>query len=162
MSSQAADWSWSIADWVSSPVGYQGQLLNGFAVGGGDGGGGPVAFDDDLVDVGGVGGVHRLEAEVIQDAQVGAQQFAISVSWLLSSRAALSRLSSRSARSKWTVARRRTAAWPSAVAMKVLPVPTGPMIRTAPDWQAQGPSYVKKGSNFADTTDPAQTRRDSR
>ena len=57
-------------------VGHQGQPFGRFAVGGGDGGCGPVPFDDDLVDVGGVGGVHRLQAEVVQDQQVHPQEFA--------------------------------------------------------------------------------------
>jgi hypothetical protein len=33
-----------------------------------------VPFDDDLVDVGGVGGVHGLEAKIVQDQQVRSQQ----------------------------------------------------------------------------------------
>ena len=35
-----------------------------------------VPLDDELVDVGGVGGVHRLEAEVVEDQQVDAQELA--------------------------------------------------------------------------------------
>lgn len=42
-------------------------------------------FDDDLVDVGGGGGVERLQAEVIEDEQVGAQELAdllvVAVAW---------------------------------------------------------------------------------
>ena len=40
------------------------------------GGGGAVAFDDELVDVGGVERVERLEREVVDDEQVDAEQFA--------------------------------------------------------------------------------------
>ena len=35
-----------------------------------------VSFDDELIDVGGIGGVKRLEAEVIEDEQVDAEQLA--------------------------------------------------------------------------------------
>ena len=49
-------------------VGHQPEPLDRLAVGGDDGGGGAVAFDDELVDVGGVEGVEGLEGEVIDDA----------------------------------------------------------------------------------------------
>lgn len=40
-----------------------------FAVGRDDGRGGLVAFDDDFVEVGGLGGVEGLDAEVVDDQQ---------------------------------------------------------------------------------------------
>jgi hypothetical protein len=48
-------------------VGHQGEPLVRLAVGGDDRGGLEVPFDDDLVEVGGLGGVQRLEAQVIHD-----------------------------------------------------------------------------------------------
>jgi len=47
-----------------------------FAVGGHDGRRGAVAFDGELVDVGGVECVERLEREVVDDEQIHAQQLA--------------------------------------------------------------------------------------
>ena len=57
-------------------VGHQGEPFGWLAVGGRDGGGGAVPFDDELVGVGGVGCVHRLEAEVVEDQQVDVQELA--------------------------------------------------------------------------------------
>jgi hypothetical protein len=47
-------------------IGHETEPLDGLAVGGDDGGGGAVAFDDQLVDVGGVERIERLEGEVIE------------------------------------------------------------------------------------------------
>ncbi len=57
-------------------VGHLGQPFDGLAVGGDHGGGDAVAFDDELVDVGGVEGVEGLEGEVVEDEQVDAEEFA--------------------------------------------------------------------------------------
>ena len=57
-------------------VGHLSEPLDRFAVGGDDGGGGAVAFDDELVDVGGVERVEGLQCEVVDDQQVDVQQFA--------------------------------------------------------------------------------------
>jgi hypothetical protein len=46
------------------------------AVGGHDRGRPPVAFDDELVDVGGVGGIEGLEAEVIEGQDIQADEAA--------------------------------------------------------------------------------------
>ena len=112
-------------------VGHQSEPFDRFTVGGDHGRGGAVAFDDQLVDV---GGVECLEREVVDDEQVDAEQFAhlgvvAVVEWL-----ERSRLRSRSQRSKWTLNRRRTAAWPSAVARNVLPTPTGPRMNALRAW----------------------------
>jgi hypothetical protein len=48
-------------------VGGAPQPLGGFPVGGADGGGFVVAFDDDLVEVVGLGGVQGSECEVVED-----------------------------------------------------------------------------------------------
>src|SRR5947199_10381564 len=48
-------------------VGHDAQPLFRGPVGGDHGGGALVAFDADLVEVGGLGGIERLEREVIQD-----------------------------------------------------------------------------------------------
>src|SRR5215469_17174339 len=50
-------------------VGHHGQPFVGGAVGGHDGGGFLVAFDAQLVEVGGAGRVQRLEGEVVDDEQ---------------------------------------------------------------------------------------------
>ena len=47
-------------------IGHEAEPLDGLPVRRGDGGRPAVAFDDQLVDVGGVEGVERLEAEVSQ------------------------------------------------------------------------------------------------
>jgi len=51
-------------------VGHHGQPFLGGAVGGDHGRGALVAFDAELVEVGGLGGVQRLEREVVQDQQL--------------------------------------------------------------------------------------------
>src|SRR6516225_2344465 len=51
-------------------VGHHGEPFFGGAVGGDYGGGPLVAFDADLVEVGGLGGVERGEREVVQDQQL--------------------------------------------------------------------------------------------
>ena len=53
-------------------VGHESEPLDRFPVGGHDGGRLAVAFDDELVEVGGVGGVEALEAQVVEDEQVDA------------------------------------------------------------------------------------------
>lgn len=57
-------------------VGHLGEHLAGIPVRGEDRRRTPVAFDDDLVDLGGVDDVHRPEREVIDDQQVDAEEFA--------------------------------------------------------------------------------------
>jgi hypothetical protein len=57
-------------------VGHEGEPLDRFAVRGDDGGGGAVAFDDELVDLGGVDGVEGGEGDVVEDQQVDAEQLA--------------------------------------------------------------------------------------
>src|SRR3954454_16920296 len=57
-------------------VGHEAEPLDGFPGRGDDGGGGAVAFDDEFVDGGGVGGVEGLEGEVVEDEQVDAEQLA--------------------------------------------------------------------------------------
>jgi hypothetical protein len=51
-------------------VGHQPQPLHGLPIGGHHRRCGPVALDDQLVDVGSVEGVERLEGEVVHDEQV--------------------------------------------------------------------------------------------
>ncbi len=51
---------------------HHGELLGGFAVGGADGRGFAVAFDDDFVEVAGLGGVEWAEREVVEDEQFNA------------------------------------------------------------------------------------------
>ena len=46
-------------------VGHHGQDLRGFAVAGDDGGGGAVAFDDELVEVAGFGGLQPMQRQVV-------------------------------------------------------------------------------------------------
>lgn len=77
-------------------VGHQAQPLDRLTVRRHRCGGGPTPFDDQLVDVGGVGGVEGLQGEVVDDEQVDPQQLADSASWLLSTRLARSRRSMRS------------------------------------------------------------------
>src|SRR6516162_2309979 len=57
-------------------VGHDGQPFLGRAVGGDHGGGPLVAFDAQLVEVGGLGGAERLEREVVQDQQLDGGQAA--------------------------------------------------------------------------------------
>jgi hypothetical protein len=84
----------------------------------------PVAFDAELVEVGCLDRVHGLEGQVVDDEKLDAGQAAHLGFEVLSSRAALSRLNSLAAGVMCTVARRRTAMWPSAQARWVLPTPT--------------------------------------
>ena len=107
-------------------VGHQAEPLDRGAVRGHDCRGAAVPFDDQFVDVGGVECVHVLEREVVNDEQVDAQQFAdLGVVAVVESAGAES-FEELSQRSKWTLNRRRTAAWPRAVERNVLPTPTGP------------------------------------
>lgn len=64
-SSWELDVSRSTTDWASS-IAYHGQPLVGAAVGGQHGGGLVVEGDDKLVEVGGLGGVHRLWRDCIR------------------------------------------------------------------------------------------------
>ena len=57
-------------------VGHEGEPFEGLTVRGDHRGGGAVAFDDELVDLGGVDGVERAEREVVEDEQVDAEQLA--------------------------------------------------------------------------------------
>ena len=57
-------------------VGHHGQDFRGLAVAGDDGGGGAVAFDDELVEVAGLGGLQSVQREVVDDEQLDAVQFA--------------------------------------------------------------------------------------
>ena len=57
-------------------VGHEGEPLDGVTVGGDDGGCVAVAFDDELVEVGGVGVVEAAEGEVIENEQVDTDQLA--------------------------------------------------------------------------------------
>ena len=57
-------------------VGHESEPFDGFAVRGNDRRSGAVAFDDELVDIGGVEGVERLEGEVVDDEQIDAEQLA--------------------------------------------------------------------------------------
>jgi hypothetical protein len=57
-------------------VGHLGEPFDGFTVGGDHGGGGAVAFDDELVDIRGVEGVEGLEGEIIEDEEVDTDEFA--------------------------------------------------------------------------------------
>jgi hypothetical protein len=84
-------------------VGHQAEPLGRLAVGGDDGCRGAVAFDDELVDVGGVERVEGCRAKSSMMSRSTRSSLRISVSWLLSSRLARSRLRSRSQRSKCTL-----------------------------------------------------------
>jgi hypothetical protein len=53
-------------------VGHQGQPLDRLPVRGGHRRRGPMPFDDQLLDVGGVEGVEGMEREVVNDEQVDA------------------------------------------------------------------------------------------
>src|SRR5262252_1505656 len=57
-------------------AGHHGQPLLSGAVGGHHGGGPLVTLDAQLVEVGGLGGVQRLEREVVQDQQLDGGQAA--------------------------------------------------------------------------------------
>src|SRR5947209_7335291 len=57
-------------------VGHEAEPFDRLPVGGDDGGRGAVAFDDEFVDVGGVGGIEGLESEVVEYEQVDAEQLA--------------------------------------------------------------------------------------
>jgi hypothetical protein len=57
-------------------VGHEREPLDWFAVRGDHCRRGAVTFDDELVDVGGVERVERLEREVVDDEQVDAEQLA--------------------------------------------------------------------------------------
>ena len=54
-----------MADWAKQGIGHLPQPLDRLPVGGDHGGGHPVPLDDEVVDVGGVEAVHRLEGEVV-------------------------------------------------------------------------------------------------
>src|SRR5258708_17095101 len=58
-------------------VGHEREPFAGVAVGGDDGGGPAVAFGDDLVEVGGLGGGEGLQGEIIDDAQLDGGQAAV-------------------------------------------------------------------------------------
>ena len=104
-------------------VGHEGQPFAGVAVGGDDGGGPAVAFGDDLVEVGGLGGVRGWRAKSSMMSSSTAARRRYSASRVLSRRAAVRRLNSLSARAMATVRRRRMAMWPRAVARCVFPTP---------------------------------------
>jgi hypothetical protein len=91
-------------------VGHLAEPLNRFTIRRGNRCRGAVSFDDQFVDVGGVEAVEGCNAKSSTMSRSTRNSLRISTSWLLSSREALSRLSRRSQRSKWTVKRRRTAA----------------------------------------------------
>jgi len=57
-------------------VAHQGQPLGWFPVRGDDRGCAAVPVDDELVEVVGLGGVERLECEVVEDEQVDTGEFA--------------------------------------------------------------------------------------
>ncbi len=57
-------------------VAHHGQPLGGLPVGGEDGAGSAVAFDDEFVEVVGLGGVEGFEGEVVQDEDVDAGELA--------------------------------------------------------------------------------------
>jgi hypothetical protein len=56
-------------------VGHLAEPFDGLTVRRDDGGGGPMAFDDQFVDVGGVEGIESLQGEVVDDEQVDAQMY---------------------------------------------------------------------------------------
>src|ERR1017187_4981724 len=60
-------------------VGHEREPFAGVAVGGDHGGGFAVAFGDDLVEVGGLGGGERLEGKIVDDEQLDAGQAAVFV-----------------------------------------------------------------------------------
>jgi hypothetical protein len=106
-------------------VGHEPEPLDRFAVRGDNGGGGAVAFDDELVDIGGVERVDRLEREVIDDEQIDAEQLAhLEVVAVVEPAGAESFEEPVTAFEVHAVA----AADRSAVARNVLPTPTGRMI----------------------------------
>jgi hypothetical protein len=69
MSSWAVETSRSTADWASSGSASWPAIPRG-AVRGDHGGGPLVAFDGQLVEVGGLGGAEGLEREVVEDEQL--------------------------------------------------------------------------------------------
>ncbi len=70
MSSHAEDRSRSIADWASSGSASAASHFVGVAVGGHERGRLVVAFDHELVEVGGLAGVEGLESEVVDDEEI--------------------------------------------------------------------------------------------
>ena len=88
-----------------------------------------VAFDAELVEVGGLGRVQGLEREVVEDEQFDAGEAAhLGVEGVVEA-GGLEPLEQLGGGAMWTVRRRRTAMCPSAQARWVLPTPTGPRIR---------------------------------
>ena len=76
MSSQAEDCEPVDGGLGEQRVGERGEPLVGVAVGGHERGRLEVAFDDELVEVGGLGGVEGLEREVVDDEQIDADEAA--------------------------------------------------------------------------------------
>ena len=79
-------------------VGGHGEPFGGFAVGDPDGALSAVAFDDEFVEVTGLGRVERFESEVVEDQQVDGGDAAYFGVEGVSRRAARSRVKSLSAR----------------------------------------------------------------
>jgi hypothetical protein len=109
-------------------VGHETEPFDRFTVARDDGRCFAVAFDDELVDIGGVDGVHRLEGKVVDDEQIDSQQFADLGVVAVVEAGDAEAFEEPVTAFEVTVNRRLMAAWPRAVARKVLPTPTGPMM----------------------------------
>jgi hypothetical protein len=109
-------------------VGHECEPLERFAVGGHDGRRGAVAFDDELVDVGGVECVKRLEREVVDDEQIDAQELAHLGVVAVVQAAGAEPFEEPVAAFEVHAVAAADGGVPRAVARNVLPTPTGPMI----------------------------------
>ena len=118
-----ADSASNVSAIVANP--FPGRLT----IGGDDGRRSAVPFHDDLVDVGGVGGVEGLEAEVIDDEDLDADQFAqLDVVAAVETGEPWSRLRIWSQRPARVVVATAAGDVAKGGGHNVLPTPTGPMI----------------------------------